>query len=143
MQDGARFFAYSTWALMISLGIIIFTHPFFQFIEQSLITLITIPLAFAFLYFNLNHVAIKRFIRKVPAPTNLHILLAFLILLPPLLWIIVMNKPYGYEDILLILLLITATIIGTLSGNKSGIKARYEYIQQVKKMQSMSSTKGN
>jgi len=142
MQDGARFFAYSTWALMISLGIIIFTHPFFQFIDQSIFTLITIPLAFAFLYFNLIHVAIKRFIRKVPAPTNLHTLLALLIFLPPIIWIILMNKPYGYEDLILILLLITATVWGTLSGNKSGIKARYEYIQQIKKMQAASSNKG-
>ncbi len=142
MQDGARFFAYTTWALMISLGIIIFTHPFFQFIDQSLLTLALIPLAFAFLYFNLTHVAIKRFIRKVPAPTNLHMLLALLIFLPPFLWIFIMNKPYGYEDLILILLLISATVLGTLSGNKSGIKVRHEYIQQIKDLQSMNNQKG-
>lgn len=132
MQDGARFFAYSTWALMISLGIILFTHPFFQFISQSIFTLVVIPLGFGFLYFNLIYAAIKRFIRKVPAPTNLHLLLALLILLPPLIWIIIMNKPYTYDDLLLILLLIVAAIAGTQLGNKAGIKARHIYIQMIK-----------
>lgn len=135
MQDGARFFAYSTWALMISLGIIIFTHHFFQFISQSLFTLAVIPLGFGFLYFNLIYAAIKRFIRKVPAPTNLHLLLALLILLPPFIWILIMNKPYGFEDLLLILMLIAATVTGTQLGNKAGIKARHEYIQLIKETQ--------
>ena len=138
MQDTARLFAYSTWGLMISLGIIIFTHPFFQFINESLFTLIFIPLAFAFLYFNLAHVAVKRFIRKVVAPTNLHILLALLIFLPPLAWIIIMNKPYETEDFLLILVLLIAIVSGTIMGNKAGIKARYEYIQMLKEAQKKS-----
>ena len=138
MQDTARMFAYSTWGLMISLGIVIFTHPFFQFINESFFTLIFIPLAFAFLYFNLIHVAVKRFIRKVVAPTNLHILLALLIFLPPFAWIIIMNKPYGTEDFLLIIVLLTAIVAGTILGNRAGIKARYEYIQMLKEAQKKS-----
>lgn len=135
MQDTARLFAYSTWGLMISLGIIIFTHPFFQFMNESMFTLIGIPLAFGFLYFNLIHVVIKRFVRKVVNPTNFHMLLALLIFLPPFLWIIIMNKPYGTEDFLLIAVLLAAVAAATSMGNKAGIKARYEYIQLLKKAQ--------
>lgn len=136
MQEGARFFAYSTWALMISLGIIIFTHSFFQFIGQSLFTFAVIPLGFGFLYFNLIYVAIKRFIRKVPAPTNLHIALSVFIFLPPFIWIILMNKPYLIEDFILIIILIIASYFGTTMGNKAGIKARFEFVQQIKEAQS-------
>lgn len=135
MKDGARFFAYSTWAVMISLGIIIFTHPFFQFMSQSNTTLYLILLGFGFLYFNLTFIVVKRYIKKVPVPTNIHILLSFLVFIPPTGWIVMMNRPFTQIELLLFLILILASVSGTIIGNRAGIKARYEYIQKLKKHQ--------
>ncbi len=138
MQNGARFFSYSTWVVMISLGIVIFSHQFFQFMYSSLAIAITIIAGFGFLYFNLTHAAIKRFIKKVPAPTNLHIFLGLLIFLPPAGWIMVTNQPFNQFDLLLLLFLILGIVTGTIYGNRSGIKARYEYIQKLKEYQQRS-----
>jgi len=135
MQNGARFFAYSTWVIMISLAIIIFTHQFFQFMAESLTIAIFIITGFGFLYFNLSYAATKRFIKKVPVPTNLHILLGILIFLPPAFWIVIVNLPFSQYDLLLLLFLVLATLTGSIYGNRAGIKARYEYIQKLKEYQ--------
>lgn len=135
MQDGARFFAYSTWALMISLGVIVFTHHFFQFMDESIWLALIIVLGFGFIYFNLVYAAIKRFIRKVPAPTNMHTVLAGIIFLPPSIWIIVINETFSQNELLLILILVLAAVLGTIFGNRAGIKARYEYVQKLKEYQ--------
>ncbi len=135
MQDAARFFAYTTWALMISLGIIIFTHQFFPFMDESIWLALIIVAAFGFLYFNLIYAVIKRFIKKVPAPTSMHIALAGIILSPPFVWIIVINDTFSQNELLLLLILIPAAVLGTIYGNQAGIKARYEYVQKLKEYQ--------
>ena len=135
MQDAARFFAYSTWALMISVAIVIFSHLFFGFMSESVWAAVIIALGFGFLYFNFTFAAIKRFIRKIPAPTNSHILLAILIFLPPAIWILTINQTFTQNDLLLILALILSTVLGVIYGNRAGIKARYEYIQKLKERQ--------
>lgn len=135
MQNTARFFAYSTWVIMISLGIVIFTHQFFQFMGESLIIALFITTGFGLLYFNLTFAAVKRFIKKVPAPTNLHILLGFLIFTPPAGWIIIVNSAFTQSEILLMLFLVSGILAGTVYGNRAGIKARYEYIQKLKEYQ--------
>lgn len=138
MQTGARFFAYSTWVLMISLGIAIFSHQFFQFMTESLTVAMLIITGFGFLYFNLTFAAIKRFIKKVPAPTNLHLLLGLLIFLPPAAWILIVNEPFSQFEMLLLLFLSLGIVTGTIYGNRAGIKARYEYIQKLKEYQKQS-----
>lgn len=135
MQDSARFFAYSTWVVMVSLGIMIFTHQFQFLAENSLPWLFIWFLAFGFLYFNLTFAAVKRFIKKVPAPTNSHIALSVLIFLPPFIWIITITDTLTAINILTILILAGSISLGTVIGNKSGIKARYEYVQTLKKHQ--------
>lgn len=135
MQDGARFFAYSTWAIMVSLGIMIFSHQFLSLADSHTWGyFIWIP-AFAFLYFNLTYAAVKRYIKKVPAPTNSHILLALIILLPPVFWIGTINEPPGSLQYVTLVLLAASTAIGVIAGNKRGIKARYEYVQKLKQYQ--------
>jgi hypothetical protein len=141
MQDKARFFAYATWVTTISLGIILFTHQFFQFMSESVLVLTIIGLSFGFLYFNLTFAAIKRFIRKVPAPTKMHIVLAILIFLPPAGWLVIMDQPFNQEDLILMALLILSSICGTIYGNRYGIKARYEYVQKLKQYQKERSEK--
>lgn len=135
MQDKARFFAYATWVTTISLGIIIFTHHFFQFMSESMLIMIIIVLSFGFLYFNLTYAAIKRYIRKVPSPTNKHIALAALIFLPPSGWLVIMDQPFNQNDLLLMVGLILSSICGTIYGNRAGIKARYEFVQKLKEHQ--------
>lgn len=136
MQDKARFFAYATWVTTISLGTIIFTHLFFQVMSESIFLAILISLCFGFLYFNLTYASIKRYIRKVPAPTNSHMVLAALIFLPPAGWLMIMNQPVQQNDLLLMVMLILSSICGTIYGNRAGIKARFEFVQKLKEYQS-------
>jgi UDP-N-acetylmuramyl pentapeptide phosphotransferase/UDP-N-acetylglucosamine-1-phosphate transferase len=141
MQNGARFFAYSTWVIMISLAIIIFTHQFFQFMTVSLTVAMIIIVSFGYLYFNLAYAATKRFIKKVPAPTNLHMLLGIMIFLPPAAWILIVNVPFTQYDMLLLLFLILGIVAGSVYGNRAGIKARYEYVQKLKEYQKRAAEK--
>lgn len=135
MQDGARFFAYSTWSVMISLAIILFTNSFLNWINEPGWVGTVILLAFGFLYLNLTFAAVKRYIRKVPAPTNIHKLLAFLIYLPPFIWILAASEVISSTEILLWLVLAIACGLGAFYGNRAGIKARYEYVQAIKEQQ--------
>lgn len=135
MQDKARFFAYSTWSIMISLAIILFTNRFLDFVSQPGWQGLAVLLAFGFVYMNITYVAVKRYIRKVPAPTNLHYLLGILIFLPPAGWIIITKGMGSTDEILLIVVLALACGLGIYYGNRAGIRARYEYIQKLKEYQ--------
>lgn len=135
MQDGARFFAYATWTIMISLAIILFSNRFLDFISEPGWIGTAVLLAFGFLYLNLTFAAVKRYIRKVPAPTNLHVLLAILIFLPPAGWIVIFSDTVTSTEILIIVVLAISCGLGMFYGNRAGIKARYEYVQAIKQKQ--------
>ena len=135
MQDKARFFAYSTWTIMISLAIILFTNQFLHFVAEPGWLGLVVLLAFGFVYMNITYVAVKRYIRKVPAPTSLHYLLGFLIFLPPACWIIITRGMASTDEILLIVILALSCGLGVYFGNRAGIRARYEYIQKLKQYQ--------
>lgn len=143
MQDGARFFAYATWTMMISLAIIMFTNRFLEFVLEPGWVGILILLAFGFIYFNLTYAAIKRYIRKVPSPTNWHIGLGVIIYLPPAAWIISFSDRYDNHSIMILLVVALGCIIGTMVGNKAGIKARFEYVQKLKKHAKQTEEKQN
>jgi len=136
MKDGARFFAYATWSVMISLAIILFTNRFLEFITEPGFIGTLVLLAFGFLYLNLTYAAVKRYIRKVPFPTNLHMLLTALVFLPPAVWIIVFSDAITTTEILILFVLALSCILGMIYGNRAGIKARYEYIQALKEYRS-------
>ena len=136
MQDKARFFAYATWVTTISLGTILFTHFFFPAMSESILFMILITIGFGFLYFNLTYASIKRYIRKVPAPTSSHLALATLIFIPPAGWLLIMNQPFHQNDLFLMMVLILASVCGTIYGNRAGIKARFEFVQKLKEYQS-------
>lgn len=136
MKDGARFFAYATWTVMISLAIILFINRFLEFITEPGWIGTLVLLAFGFLYLNLTYAAVKRYIRKVPFPTNLHMLLAALVFLPPAVWIIVFSDAITTTELLILFVLALSCILGMIYGNRAGIKARYEYIQALKEYQS-------
>ncbi|WP_340106891.1 hypothetical protein [Rhodohalobacter sp. 8-1] len=143
MQDTARFFAYATWVIMISLGIILAANPFLVYAsDPGWIGLATL-LAVGFIYLNLSYAAIKRYITKVPEPTNNHLVLATLIFLPPATWIFAISENAGGSELILILVVGFACGLGTFYGNRAGIRARYEYVQKVKKRQAESSDSDN
>jgi hypothetical protein len=135
MQDSARFFAYATWVIMISLGIILAANPFLGFASNpgwiGLVTLLSV----GFVYLNLSYAAIKRYITKVPEPTNNHIVLATIIFLPAATWIFAISENAGGSELILILIVAFACGLGAFYGNRAGIRARYDYVQKVKERQ--------
>lgn len=135
MQDKARFFAYSTWVLMISVAVIIFSEQFLHLVSQPGWLGLIVLLGFGLVYINLTYNAIKRFIRKVPAPTQAHYALGVLIFLPPFCWILFIRESTVNTEILLSIVLLLACGLGVYYGNRSGIRARYEYIQKLKEFQ--------
>ncbi|MDZ7717992.1 MAG: hypothetical protein U5K72_04115 [Balneolaceae bacterium] len=135
MQDKARFFAYTTWVVMISLAIIIFSDQFLYLVSEPGWLGLVVLLGFGLIYMNLAYNAVKRFIRKVPAPTQAHYALGGFIFLPPAFWILFVSASTLTNKILLLVVLALACGLGTFYGNRTGIKARYEYIQKLKKYQ--------
>lgn len=135
MQDKARFFAYSTWVIMISLAIIIFSDQFLYLVSEPGWLGLVVLLCFGLIYLNLAYNAIKRFIRKVPAPTQAHYALGFFIFLPPFCWIMFVRETITTNEFLLLTVLALACGLGTFYGNRAGIRARYEYIQKLKEYQ--------
>ena len=135
MQDGARFFAYATWAIMISLGIMIFSHQFVFLTENSPLSLAVWVLAFGVMYGNFTYAAIKRYIKKVPAPTNTHSVLSALIFAPPAAWVLTIGNNSLSINLLIITVLAGSIAAGNYYGNLRGIKDRYEYVQKLKAYQ--------
>lgn len=135
MQDTSRVFAYMTWVIMISLGIILTTNPFLSYVnDPSYIGLLAL-LGFGFIYLNFTYAVIKRFIKKVPAPTNMHYGLAVAIFLPAAIWIFTISEQASGAELILISILAFSCGLGAFYGNRAGIKARYEYIQTLKAAQ--------
>lgn len=139
MKDSARFFAYATWVIMISLGIILAANSFLVYVTNpGWIGLVTL-MAVGFVYLNLSYAAVKRYITKVPEPTNNHIALATLIFLPPATWIFAISENAGGSELILILVIGFACGLGAFYGNRAGIRARYEYVKKVKERQAENS----
>lgn len=135
MQDSARFFAYATWTVMISLAIILAGNPFLGYVsDPGWIGLVAL-LIFGFVYLNLSYAAIKRYIQKVPEPTNKHYLLAIIIFLPPAVWIYVISDSVCGSELILTVILAFSCWLGSFYGNRAGIKARFKYIQKIKEAQ--------
>jgi len=135
MQDTARFFAYVTWTVMVSLAIILAGNPFLVYVsDPGWIGLVAL-LVFGFIYLNLSYAAIKRYITKVPVPKNKHYLLALIIFLPPAVWIYIISETASGSELILIVILAFSCWLGAFYGNRAGIRARHEYVQKIKAMQ--------
>lgn len=141
MQDKARFFAYSTWVIMISLAIIIFSDQFLYLVSEPGWLGLVVLLCFGLIYMNLSYNATKRFIRKVPAPTQAHYALGVLIFLPPACWILFVRTTITTNELLLLAILTLACGLGVYYGNRAGIRARYVYIQKLKEYQNQQEEK--
>jgi hypothetical protein len=143
MQDSARLFAYATWVIMISLGIILASNPFLVYVSDPGWVGLATLLAIGFVYLNLSYAAIKRYITKVPEPTNNHITLAVIIFIPPAVWVYAISENVGGSELILTLVLAFACGLGAFYGNRAGIRARYEYVQKVKERQAENSGSTN
>jgi len=129
MQNGARLFAYTTWVVMISLAIIIFTNPFLTYVsDPGWIGLLAL-LGFGFLYLNFSYLAIKRYVRKVPVETRLHFLLATIIFLPPAIWITFFTEDIENSVFILLFVLVFACFLGAVYGYRSGKRQQYKYFE--------------
>jgi uncharacterized membrane protein YoaK (UPF0700 family) len=120
---------------MISLGIMIFSHQFVFLTENSLLSLAVWILAFGVMYGNFTYAAIKRYIKKVPAPTNTHRVLSALIFAPPAAWVLTIGNNTLPINLLIIAVLAGSVAVGNYYGNLRGIKDRYEYVQKIKAYQ--------
>ncbi|MEX0770460.1 MAG: hypothetical protein WD035_06990 [Balneolaceae bacterium] len=136
MQNRARFFAYSTWVVMISLAIIVFTNRFLVYVNDPGWIGLAALLGYGFVYLNFTYLTIRRYIRKIQGPTILHYILAGLIFLPPGMWIFFFNSEITESRILMTVVLAFSCGLGMHYGNKSGIKEKPLYIDKLEQEQS-------
>lgn len=140
MQNSARLFAYATWVVMISLGIILAANPFLDYVANPGWIGLAALLGIGFIYLNLSYASIKRYITKVPEPTNRHYLLAGIIFVPPAVWVFLISENAGGSELILTLIIAFSCGLGAYYGNRAGIRARYEYVQKIKERQAESGT---
>lgn len=133
--DGSRFFAYATWVLMVTLAIILTANRFLSFVtDPGWVGLATL-LIFGLVYMNFTYAAIRRFIMKVPEPTNEHFMLTAIIFILPAIWINFISEHTAGAEFILTAILLLACVLGNHYGNRAGIRKRYEYIQKLKERQ--------
>jgi hypothetical protein len=131
MNNGARLFAYTTWVLMISLAIIVFTDTFLVYAnDEGWIGLVTI-LAYGFIYLNFSYLSVKRFIRKVFNESILHYILAFLILLPPAVWIALFSETIEDARFIMIIVIAFSCGLGAYYGHRAGKSEQIEYLDHL------------
>ncbi|MEX0995243.1 MAG: hypothetical protein WD599_06900 [Balneolaceae bacterium] len=135
MNNSARFFAYSTWVVMISLAIIVFTNSFLVYVNNPDWIGLAALLGFGFIYLNFTYLTVKRYIRKVQGDTFLHFILATLIFLPPGLWVMFINDEIAESRMITIVVIAFACSLGMYYGNKSGIKEKPLYLDKLKQGQ--------
>lgn len=132
MNNGSRLFAYTTWVLMISLAIIIFTDSFLIYAnDPGWVGLLTL-LAFGFIYLNFSYLLVKRFIRKIIEDTSLHFILAFLIYLPPAVWVGLFSENIEGARFIMLVVLAFSCILGAIYGYKSAKKEQLKHADIVK-----------
>lgn len=135
MQNGARFFAYSTWVVMISLAIAVFTNSFLVYATDPGWIGLAVLLGYGFLYLNFSYLSVRRYIRKVQGKTNLHVVLATLIFLPAGIWVAFITDEIADSRVIMIITLAFACALGMYYGNKSGEKEKPFYIEKLKNEQ--------
>lgn len=130
MKDGARLFAYTTWVIMISLAIIVFTNSFLVYVTypewQGLVAL----LAFGLIYLNFSYLASKRFVRKVIGETYSHFVIALLIFLPPAFWAIYINEELEGSRFIFTLIIAFSCGLGAYYGHRGGRREQRNYLEK-------------
>ncbi|MEX1011042.1 MAG: hypothetical protein WDZ29_03185 [Balneolaceae bacterium] len=139
MNNGARLFAYATWAVMISLAIIVFTGRFLGYLnDPGWIGLVAL-LAFGFIYINFSYYVSKRYTRKSFDTIPSHYLLAVLIFLPPTAWILLVDDQLGRYTLVPIAVVAIAAGLGCYYGERSGKLDKVVYLEKLQEMQNRNS----
>ncbi|MEX1211846.1 MAG: hypothetical protein WEA36_03285 [Balneolaceae bacterium] len=127
MDDGARIFAYTTWTLMASLAVIVFSNPLMTFLYTPGWIAGIILLLLAVVYGNLSRTVGKRYIRKRPPASNDPWWLATLVWAPPVGWVS-LTESSGTLALSVALITGVAIYIGFTNGLRSGRRQRDEWI---------------
>lgn len=135
MNDTARLFAYTTWVLMISLGMIVFTNTFLPYVLDPDWIGLAALLGYGFLYLNFTYLAVKRYIRKVYTETRHHYLIAGLIFLPPAGWIFLVRDDVVESSPLIILIIAIACLIGAIYGRRTGRREQAAFLKRQQEKQ--------
>ncbi|MEX1063274.1 MAG: hypothetical protein WEC12_06695 [Balneolaceae bacterium] len=132
MNRGSRIFAYTTWVVMISLAIIVFTNNFLVYIaDPDWIGLVAL-LGFGFIYLNFSYFINKRYIRKVLQKTSIHYLLALLIFLPPAAWVIFISDRISGGRILFLVVIAFACGLGAVYGYRAGKRQQQKQLDRLR-----------
>lgn len=135
MQNGSRLFAYSTWVVMISLAIILFTNQFLVFVtDPGWIGLVAL-LAYGFIYLNFSYLAVKRYIRKLLHESNTPYILALLIFLPAAVWAGFFSEQIEGARGIFIAVIAFSCGLGAYYGRRAGLRQQEEMVKELKKRQ--------
>ncbi|MEX2600540.1 MAG: hypothetical protein WD355_02760 [Balneolaceae bacterium] len=132
MTQAARLFAYSTWVIMISLAIVVFTNSFLVFINDPGWIGLAALFAFGLIYLNFTYFVVKRFIRKVHGETILHFVLALLIFLPAAAWLLWISEEIGSSRYITAIVLAFTCGLGGYFGKRAGKREHHLYLEKIR-----------
>ncbi|MGM0505563.1 MAG: hypothetical protein ACQER4_00055 [Bacteroidota bacterium] len=127
MDDGARIFAYTTWILMASLAVIVFSNPLMSFLYTPGWAAGIILLLLAVVYGSLSRTVSKRYIRKCPPGSGDPWWIAALVWAPPVGWV-TLTETSGTLSVSVALITGTAIYIGFTKGLRAGRRQRNEWL---------------
>lgn len=131
MDHWQRVFAYTTGALVIGLLIIIFTNSFLVYVSEPGSTGYLVLLAYGFVFLNLGFGVNRRFALKSERVPALHYLLAFLMVVPTLVWIYTKDTGLANQQFVFTATIVFAVFLGTYYGIKKGSARRNSYLRQI------------
>lgn len=129
MDDGARTFAYTTWILMASLAVIVFSNPLMIHLHTPGWAAAVILLLLAVVYGSLTRTVSKRYIRKRPSGSKDPWWISLLIWAPPVGWV-TLTEQSGTLSVAIALITGVAIYTGFTYGLRSGRQQRDEWLAQ-------------
>ena len=135
-MDYPRLFAYATGSIFISFGAVLFTYNVMPFVmgygwAGGLVLLI----GYGIIYFNLNYLITKRFIRKELTESRGSFYLMLITALPPLIFLILNQLREPMPGLAYVLMgVILGVAIGYRYGVRFGRKLQNEYLQKLKQI---------
>jgi len=126
-----RLFAYLTGSLVFGLLVIIFTHNFFNYVNQPGWVGYAALFGYGLIYLNFGYIINRRFTQKRKNPSNASYIMAVLLILPTLAWIF--TKETGLAESLFVFTLTVtfAAFLGSYYGIRAGIRRRSEYVKKI------------
>lgn len=129
MDDGARIFAYTTWILMASLAVIVFSNPLMIHLQTPGWSAALILVLLAVVYGSLARTISKRYIRKRPPTTGDPWWILLLVWTPPVVWV-TLTQQSGTLSVAIALITGAAIYTGFTYGLRSGRQQREEWLAE-------------